>query len=394
MSASTEKKTRIAEREAGTYKKAIKAEEEAKKKATSAKRWTWTAIGIVILLVFVILMNSTGLYSKTTALKIGDRAFSPTEVNFNYARQYVNFVNQYGSYASLFGLNTSNGIGTLADQACTMTGEENYSWKDYFLDNAITGLKQNQALLKYAKEQGLELTDEEKDELTAAYETLNESAVSNGYADADHYISAQYGKGSNIAVAQMFDEEATLASKAYTAKSDEINAEVTDEEVGEAYPTIAVRHILVKAVADENGEYTDEAKEEAKVKAENILKEWEGNDATEESFAALAEQYSEDEGSNTNGGLYDAVMEGQMVTEFNDFCFDESRKPGDTGIVYGESGSYAGYHIMYFVGEGDPANNETGRQNIVSERANEWLSELADKEEVVKTFFFRLCGKV
>ena len=40
-----------------------------------------------------------------------------------------------------------------------------------------------------------------------------------------------------------------------------------------------------------------------------------------------------------------------MVEEFDAFCFD-SHKPGDTGIVYGESGSYAGYHVMYYVGEG------------------------------------------
>ena len=48
--------------------------------------------------------------------------------------------------------------------------------------------------------------------------------------------------------------------------------------------------------------------------------------------------YSADTGSNTNGGLYTEVYQGQMVTEFNDWCFDESRQPGDTGIVYNEGG--------------------------------------------------------
>ena len=42
-----------------------------------------------------------------------------------------------------------------------------------------------------------------------------------------------------------------------------------------------------------------------------------------------------------------------MVTEFNDWCFDESRQPGDTGIVYNE-GSYTGYHVIYFVGTDAP----------------------------------------
>ena len=35
-----------------------------------------------------------------------------------------------------------------------------------------------------------------------------------------------------------------------------------------------------------------------------------------------------------------------MVTNFENWCFDESRQPGDSGLVRTEFG----YHIMYFVG--------------------------------------------
>ena len=44
-----------------------------------------------------------------------------------------------------------------------------------------------------------------------------------------------------------------------------------------------------------------------------------------------------------------------MVSEFNDWCFDDSRKAGDTGIVANDAagGSYIGYHVMYFVGTSD-----------------------------------------
>ena len=38
-----------------------------------------------------------------------------------------------------------------------------------------------------------------------------------------------------------------------------------------------------------------------------------------------------------------------MVQAFNDWCFDSSRKSGDTGIVE----STYGYHVMYFVGTSD-----------------------------------------
>ena len=393
MSASTEKKNRIAQREAGTDKKTLQAQEEEKKQAVSKKRWTWAIIGVIVFIALVLGLNSPALFTKTTALRIGDRAFSPTEVNFSYANQYSKFMNTYGQYATMFGLDTRSGISGLANQECTMTGEEGYTWKDYFLDGAIEGLKQNEALLAYAKENGIELTEEDIAGIEEGYEGLEESAKSNGYGSADKFFAAQYGKGSNVALAKEFDRESTLAYKAYQAKAEEVEGTITDAEVGEKYPTKAVRHILVKAVAEEDGTYTDEAKEAAKTKAEEILAEWEAGDATEESFAELAEKYSEDEGSNTNGGLYNDVMEGQMVAEFNDFCFAEERKPGDTGIVYGESGSYAGYHVMYYVGDGDPADNETGKQYILNDKMSEWIAEISEPIEVTKDFFFRLAGK-
>ena len=67
-------------------------------------------------------------------------------------------------------------------------------------------------------------------------------------------------------------------------------------------------------------------KAEAEQKAQDILDEWKAGAATEDSFAELANEYSEDPGSNTTGGLYEQVYQGQMVTEFNDWCFDPARQ--------------------------------------------------------------------
>ena len=390
MSASTEKKVRQAAREAGTDKKSIAAQEEAKKKAQSKRRWTWALIGVAALIVLVLILNSSLLYTKTTAVTIDGRNYTPSEVTYAYANQYQTFVNNYGSYASLFGLDTSYGLSGLSSQQSSM-GDG--TWRDYFLEQAVTSLKQNQALNKYASENGITLTDEEKQEIEDSFASLAETAKSYGYGSADKFIAAKYGVGNKVSTVKAYATEMELASKVYNQVAEETAAAVTPEEIKELYPTIAVRHILIKAEAGEDGTYTDEAKEAAKAKAEEILKEWEDGDKTEESFAALAEEYSEDPGSNTNGGLYDAVMQGQMVEEFDAFCFDESRQPGDTGIVYGESSSYAGYHVMYFVGEGDPANNETGRNYIASDKMNEWLTNLTDGMDVAYKFCYRLAGK-
>lgn len=120
------------------------------------------------------------------------------------------------------------------------------------------------------------------------------------------------------------------------------------------YPTVNVRHILIKAVdADGDGTYSDAEKQTAYDAVKAIEDDWLAGDGSEESFAALANKKSEDTGSNTNGGLYEQIYKGQMVTEFNDFCFGE-REVGDYAIVYGENTNYAGYHLVYFSGENAP----------------------------------------
>ena len=154
------------------------------------------------------------------------------------------------------------------------------------------------------------------------------------------------------------------------------------------YHTVNVRHILIQAEADEDGEYTDEALEAARTEIERIYDEWKEN-PTEDNFIALAEEYSEDTGSNTNGGLYENVYKGQMVEEFNDFCFDESRKSGDTAIVYGSNGGYAGYHLVYFVGEGPVYSNYLAENILRSDDYNAWMDEITEGYDVTTKYAFR-----
>ena len=92
--------------------------------------------------------------------------------------------------------------------------------------------------------------------------------------------------------------------------------------------------------------YSQEEWDACKAEAQKILDEWLAGEATEDSFALLAGEYSEDPGSKSKGGLYTGVTQGYMVEEFNDWIFDETRKPGDYGLVK----TSIGYHIMYFSG--------------------------------------------
>ena len=136
------------------------------------------------------------------------------------------------------------------------------------------------------------------------------------------------------------------------------------------YDTINVRHILITPEQDEEGNVTDEAKQAAKTKAEELLAEWKAGEATEDSFADLAAANTADSNAST-GGLYENVTIGQMVPTFNDWCFAASRRTGDTGIVETDYG----YHVMYFVGKGVNNFENTVGTVIENERYQAWLEE-------------------
>lgn len=147
--------------------------------------------------------------------------------------------------------------------------------------------------------------------------------------------------------------------------------------------TVDVRHILIKAEKDSTSGATTEAKWKAAYdKAEKVLKEWKDGEKTETSFAALAKEYSEDNAED--GGLYEDVVPGQMVNTFGNWCFDSSRKVGDTAIVQ----STYGYHIMYFVGPTDmPVWKYTAKQALASDDTQAIANSL-DESYKIKTNWF------
>ena len=80
-----------------------------------------------------------------------------------------------------------------------------------------------------------------------------------------------------------------------------------------------------------------------------------------------------------------------MVDEFDAFCF-AGHKPGDTGIVYGESGSYAGYHVMYFVGEGGLYSSVLAENDLRSSDVSAWLTEKEDALPTREGFGMKFVG--
>ena len=147
-----------------------------------------------------------------------------------------------------------------------------------------------------------------------------------------------------------------------------------------------VRHLLV---AFEGGKYnsstgettyTDAEKEAAKKVAQSLLDQWKAGEMTEDSFAALANKESDD-GDGTTGGLYEKVFPGQMVKNFNDWCFDAERKAGDVELVETEYG----WHIIYFVGDNEMNYRDFMVSNTMrNEDVAEWHEALTEAIKFVE----------
>ena len=115
-----------------------------------------------------------------------------------------------------------------------------------------------------------------------------------------------------------------------------------------------VRHLLVKfegGTTDSSGNktYTKEEKEKAKAEADRLLAVWKKGKATEETFINMVKEYSDDSSKDSGGLFEDIHANSSYVDSFKAWSLDTARKPGDTGVIVSDYG----YHVMYYVGDGD-----------------------------------------
>lgn len=154
-----------------------------------------------------------------------------------------------------------------------------------------------------------------------------------------------------------FAELATKKSEdSSTASNGGLNQYVAKDE----WVTVDVRHILIKPTggtkdtATNTITYSDAEWEACRESAQALLDQYLAGEKTEDAFGAMANEHSDDQGGKvTDGGIYKDVYKGKMVKAFEEWCFDATRTPGETGLVKTEFG----YHIMYFVARNGAVND-------------------------------------
>lgn len=241
------------------------------------------------------------------------------------------------------------------DAAVTAAREKAKADADSFLA-AITDASSFDTLIKKDLESRYTVvsdSDESEDENTVTESKLTQmvnscTLVGDAYTDETPFGKWAYEKNDDTYVRKTGDTTVIADDDDTYTVYYILNTIYRDET-----KTVNARHILITVDSYDSINGLPDA--EAKVKAEELLKTFNDGDNTEDAFAKLAAENTLDSSSKSNGGLYENIAYGNMVTEFNDWIFDSSRVSGDTGIVK----TTYGYHIMYFVSQGRKAWENT-----------------------------------
>lgn len=209
-----------------------------------------------------------------------------------------------------------------------------------------------------------------------------------GYTDA----TAQYSEIFTELADWLFDAGRAYGDKTILEYNNGYFVVVYENRYLDSYNTVDVRHclvatntvsnILVEGSDEIDYEATQAAQAasdaEAYAKAEKLLNDWIAGGATEEEFIAMANANSDDDGAVD--GLYTQVVKGEMVEEFEDWCFDKSRVVGDYGIVK----TIYGYHIMYFSAVNEPVWKLTAKDAIRNTEYEKLYESYAEKYPVIR----------
>jgi len=320
--------------------------------------------------------------------KMGDYEMTVADLQLYYWFQVYMYYESYQEYI-YYGYIALDIQKPLDQQACAE--DSTISWQQYFLNKCLTTWRSYVAMNMMADAEGFELPADTMENMKA--DTLADAQAA-GYETADTYVEDMLRQDVGVIVTvedywsymELVNRATSYFAKWYesiTPSDAEIEAYYTENEAAlvaegsgkDAGNIVDVRHILVMA---ENEDWAA-----AEKKANEIYQQWQDGGATEELFAQLANEYSEDGGSNTTGGLYSDVPAGQMVEVFNDWIMDDSRQYGDSAVLKADY-HYQGYHIMFFV-KGQPAWKTAAREKLISQQTTQVVQDSLSQWPIEKT---------
>ena len=386
------------------YDRKVQKRKEEKEKEKKEERIS-TAVGIVFLVALVCLVASfpirTYLATHETYVVINGEEVNKVEFDYVYNTSKNNYITQYGSYLSYFGLDTSKDLST-------QMYSDTLTWQDYFEQNAVESLKQNKALMAEAKAAGF--TYDTTDEYNTFKETIKTSAAAAGVSDKE-YVRSIYGSYATMGRIEEYVKN-DMVMNAYYQKLQEDNAPSDDEiqsyyeENKATYDSVDYRLTTIEAdLPTEPTELADPVEETA-ADTTGTTDGTAATDSTQDtayqpSDAEIAKAMEDakvlaDDAEKTvakDGEAHENEKKSSVNYLISDWLFDDARKAGDTTVITNDN-SHCYYAVAFekrYLDETPsadvrviiPTEDKTGEEIL-----EEWKSGAATEDS-----FAELCKK-
>ena len=339
------------------YDRKVQKRKEEKEKEKKEERIS-TAVGIVFLVALVCLVASfpirTYLATHETYVVINGEEVNKVEFDYVYNTSKNNYITQYGSYLSYFGLDTSKDLST-------QMYSDTLTWQDYFEQNAVESLKQNKALMAEAKAAGF--TYDTTDEYNTFKETIKTSAAAAGVSDKE-YVRSIYGSYATMGRIEEYVKN-DMVMNAYYQKLQEDNAP-SDDEIQSYYEENkatydSVDYCLTTIEADLPTEPTELADpvEETAADTTGTTDGTAATDTTQDtayqpSDAEIAKAMEDakvlaDDAEQTvakDGEAHENEKKSSVNYMISDWLFDDARKAGDTTVITNDNSHC--YYVVAF----------------------------------------------
>ncbi|MFR2606734.1 MAG: peptidylprolyl isomerase [Waltera sp.] len=399
----TENKEQTEQKVMTKYDRKVQKRKEEKEKEKKEERIS-TAIGIVVLVALVCLVASfpirTYLATHETYVVVNGEAVNKVEFDYQYNLTKNNYITQYGSYLTYFGLDTSKDLST-------QMYSDTLTWQDYFEQNAVESLKQNKALMAEAKAAGF--TYDTTDEYNTFKETIKTSAASAGISEKE-YVRSIYGSYATMGRIEEYVKN-DMVMNAYYQKLQEDNAPSDDEiqsyyeENKATYDSVDYRLTTIEAdLPTEPTELADPV--EATTAPDADTDGTATTDTTQDtayhpSDAEIAKAMEDakvlaDDAEKTvakDGEAHENEKKSSVNYLISDWLFDDARKAGDTTVITNDN-SHCYYAVAFekrYLDETPsadvrviiPTEDKTGEEIL-----EEWKSGAATEDS-----FAELCKK-
>ncbi len=339
------------------YDRKVQKRKEEKEKEKKEERIS-TTVGIVFLVALVCLVASfpirTYLATHETYVVINGEEVNKVEFDYVYNTSKNNYITQYGSYLSYFGLDTSKDLST-------QMYSDTLTWQDYFEQNAVESLKQNKALMAEAKAAGF--TYDTTDEYNTFKETIKTSAASAGISEKE-YVRSIYGSYATMGRIEEYVKN-DMVMNAYYQKLQEDNAPSDDEiqsyyeENKATYDSVDYRLTTIEAdLPTEPTELADPVEETA-ADTTGTTDGTAATDTTQDttyqpSDAEIAKAMDDakvlaDDAEQTvakDGEAHENEKKSSVNYMISDWLFDDARKAGDTTVITNDNSHC--YYVVAF----------------------------------------------